>query len=65
VAAGVRAEIWTIDVPSFSLRVDDPHQASGISASEPYASAVQSESNPSRSASSTDSAAPTGGPPAQ
>ena len=34
-------------------------------ASEPYASAVQIESNPSRSASSTDSAAPGGGPPAQ
>ena len=35
VAAGVRAEICTIAVPSFSVWVEAPHQASGISASEP------------------------------
>ena len=35
VAAGVRAEICTIEVPSLICVVDAPHQASGISASEP------------------------------
>src|SRR5271157_3407739 len=65
VAAGVRAEICTIAVPSLILLVDAPHQASGISASDPYASAVQIESNPSRSASTTNSVAPAGGPPPQ
>ncbi len=65
VAAGVRAEICTIAVPSLIRSVCEPHQASGINASEPYASAVQIESNPSRSASCTDSSAPGGGPPAQ
>ena len=65
VAAGVRAEIWTIAVPSLIRSVAAPHQASGVSASEPYASAVQTESKPSRSASTIDSAIPGGGPPAQ
>ena len=35
VAAGVRAEICAIDVPSLSFDVDAPHHASGVSASEP------------------------------
>ena len=35
VAAGVRAEIWTIEVPSLICSVSAPHQASGISASDP------------------------------
>jgi hypothetical protein len=52
-------------VPSFIRSVRAPHHASGISASEPYASAVHSESNPRRSASSTACCAPGGGPPAQ
>ena len=51
VAAGVRADSWTMPVPSRMRSVCAPHQASGVSASEPYASAVQTESNPSRSAS--------------
>ena len=51
VADGVRAEIWVIAVPSLTFRVAAPHQASGVKQSDPYASAVQIESNPSRSAS--------------
>ncbi len=35
VAAGVRAEIWTMPVPSLSRRVEAHHQASGMSASDP------------------------------
>jgi hypothetical protein len=35
VAAGVRAEIWTIADPSLIRSVRDPHHASGISASDP------------------------------
>ena len=35
VAAGWRALICTIAVPSCSFEVDAPHQASGVSASEP------------------------------
>ena len=35
VAAGVRAEIWTMPVPSLIRSVDAPHQARGMSASEP------------------------------
>src|SRR5436305_5168181 len=65
VAAGVRAEIWMIAVPSLIRSVSEPHHASGISESEPYASAVQHESNPSFSASLSDSSAVGGGPPAQ
>ena len=64
-AAGWRADICMIAVPSRTFLVCDPHHASGVSASDPYASAVQIESNPSRSASATDSAAPRGGPPVQ
>jgi hypothetical protein len=44
VAAGVRADICTIAVPSLMRVVWAPHHASGVSASEPYASAVQNES---------------------
>ncbi len=62
VAAGVRADICTIAVPSLSVSVGAPHQASGVRQSEPYASAVQTESKPSRSASLTASSAPLGGP---
>lgn len=51
VAAGVRALICTMPVPSRIDSVWAPHQASGVSASLPYASAVQAEVKPSRSAS--------------
>ena len=51
VAAGVRADICMIAVPSLIRSVCAPHQASGVTASEPYASAVQTESKPRRSAS--------------
>jgi hypothetical protein len=65
VAAGWRADIWTIAVPSRMRSVCAPHQASGVRQSEPYASAVQIESKPSRSASAIASVIPGGGPPAQ
>ncbi len=35
VAAGVRADIWVIAVPSLTLEVAEPHQASGVSTSDP------------------------------
>ena len=35
VAVGVRADIWMIDVPSWMRVVAAPHQASGVSASQP------------------------------
>ena len=35
VAAGVRADIWTSAVPRRSRLVEAPHQASGVSTSEP------------------------------
>ncbi len=62
VAAGVRADICMIAVPSCSVSVAAPHHASGVRASDPYASAVHTELNPSRSASLTASSAPAGGP---
>ena len=52
-------------VPSFSDCVCEPHHASGVSPSEPYASAVQIESKPSFSASAIVSVMFGGGPPAQ
>ena len=55
VAAGWRADICTIAVPSLMRSVEAPHHASGVRQSEPYASAVQIESSPSRSASAIDS----------
>ena len=65
VAAGWRADIWTIAVPSLIRDVAAPHHASGVRQSEPYASAVQIESTPRLSASAIACAAPGGGPPAQ
>ena len=62
VEVGVRAESWTIDVPSRMRSVWEPHHARGVRQSLPYASAVQNESNPSRSASLIASSAPEGGP---
>src|SRR5690348_10896365 len=62
IAAGVRAEICAIDVPSLIRDVFAPHQASGVSASDPYASAVHIESNPRLSAAAMLSSTPAGGP---
>ena len=62
VAVGVRADSCAIAVPRRTRVVRDPHQASGVNASDPYASAVHTESNPSRSAASTASCAPAGTP---
>ena len=62
VDAGVRAEICVIAVPSFTCVVWLPHHASGVKQSEPYASDVQMESNPRRSAVAIWSAASAGGP---
>ncbi len=62
VAVGVRADICTMLVPSRIRLVEEPHQASGVKASEPYASAVHTESNPSSSAFRTASSAPGVGP---
>ena len=60
--AGVRAEIWTMPVQSRMRDVCAPIQAAGVNASEPHDSAVHTESKPNRSASTTRSAAPSGGP---
>ena len=65
VAAGWRADICVIAVPSRIRSVCAPHHASGVRPSEPYASAVQIESKPSSSASAIASVTPGGGPPAQ
>ncbi len=65
VIAGWRADICVIAVPSFTRSVCAPHHASGVSPSDPYASAVQIESRPSDSASAIASSIPAGGPPAQ
>ena len=54
--------VWATAVPSRTRVVAAPHQASGVKASEPYASAVQTESRPSVSAIRTASATPGGGP---
>ena len=62
VAAGVRALIWMMPVPSCTDDVCAPHHASGVSASLPYASAVHTELYPRRSASWIASSAPAGGP---
>ena len=51
VEVGVRAEICTMPVASLIRVVCAPIQASGVNASEPHASAVHTESKPSRSAS--------------
>ena len=62
VAAGVRALICTMPVPRRIFSVCAPHQARGVRASLPYASAVHAEVKPSRSASLIASSAPAGGP---
>src|SRR5579859_6339292 len=59
---GGRAESCETAVPSLTCLVRDPHQANGVHASLPYASADQIWSNSSRSASSNSCPAPAGGP---
>ena len=59
--AGVRPDICTIDVPSRSRLVSRPHQASGVNASLPQASAVNRASKPASSAAATSSPTPSGG----
>ena len=44
VAVGVRADSWMRLVPSLMRLVCEPHQAKGLTASDPYASAVHTES---------------------
>ena len=61
IEVGVRPDICTIDVPSLTRLVRWPHQASGVNASEPQASAVKTASKPQRSASATSSPTPSGG----
>ena len=51
VMAGVRPGICMIPVPSRIFLVSAPIHDSGVIASEPYASAVHTESKPTRSAS--------------
>jgi len=58
---GVRAEICTTDVPRRTFSVRDPHQASGVNASEPHDSAAKTASNPAPSAASISSGAFAGG----
>ena len=50
---GVRPDICTIEVPSRTFCVSRPHQASGVNASEPQASAVKIASKPDSSAACT------------
>src|SRR5690242_1717696 len=60
-AAGVRAESCATDVPSRTDDVLEPHQASGVKASDPQDSAAKTASNPASSAASTSLAASRGG----
>ena len=60
-AVGVRAESCTTEVPRRIRLVEDPHHASGVKASEPHASAVNTVSNPASSAAATSSGTLVGG----
>src|SRR6059058_6156977 len=60
VAAGVRADSCTNPVPSLIRVVRAAYHVNGVNASEPYASAVQTESKPQSSAASTVSVASSG-----
>ena len=55
VIAGERPGIWKIDEPILMRSVCAASQASTVAASEPYASAAQTESKPAASASLTSS----------
>ena len=58
---GARPDICTIEVPRRTVEVSRPHQASGVKASEPQASAVKIASKPASSAAITSSCALVGG----
>jgi hypothetical protein len=60
-AVGVRADSCTTEVPSRSRLVAEPHHASGVKASLPHASAVNTVSKPASSAAATSSGAFAGG----
>jgi hypothetical protein len=55
VIAGERPGIWKIAEPSLMRSVCAASQASTVAASDPYASAAHTESNPAASASLTNS----------
>ena len=61
IEVGARPDICTMDVPSRTREVSRPHQARGVNASEPQASAVKIASKPDSSAAATSSATPVGG----
>src|SRR3954447_8806554 len=58
---GVRPDICTMEVPSFTRLVSRPHHASGVKASLPHASAANTASKPESSAAATSSPTPSGG----
>ncbi len=60
VVTGERAGICMIALPTRTFVVRAATHAIGVTASLPYASDVQTEWNPSRSASSASATAPTG-----
>ena len=60
--AGGRAASWETAVPRCTCEVCDPHQAKGVQASLPHASAVQIWSSRSWSAAANRSGASAGGP---
>ena len=61
IEVGARPDIWMIEVPSLIREVSRPHQASGVNASLPHASAVKIASKPDSSAAATSSPTPCGG----
>ena len=62
IEVGLRPDICTIEAPRRTFVVSRPHQASGVNASEPQASAVKIASKPAASAACTNAAALSGGP---
>ena len=60
-AVGVRADSCTTEVPSRIRVVSRPHHASGVNASDPHASAVNTVSKFASSAAATNSAWLVGG----
>jgi len=60
--AGGRADSWEMAVPSLTWDVREPHHASGVQASLPYASAVHTWSSRNSSAVANNCAASPGGP---
>ena len=62
VAVGVRAEIWTTPVPSFTRSVRAAISTSGEKTSDPHDSADHTASNPASSAATASSTSPSGIP---